>query len=181
MNLPNKLTIFRIALVPAMIYFLLCEHIPYHYLIAGAIFALASVTDFFDGQIARRRNLVTDFGKFADPLADKILVISALICFVQLQLVSSVPVIIIIFREFMVTSFRLVAAEQKKVISANIWGKLKTISQIFSIFVVLFSTVSIKLSTIRNIFIWVSVVFTVISGIIYMYENKKFVFAKDKI
>lgn len=181
MNLPNKLTVFRIALVPVMICFLLCECIPYRYLIAGAIFALASVTDFFDGQIARKKNLVTDFGKFADPLADKILVISALICFVQLHLVNSIPVIIIIFREFMVTSVRLVAAEQKKVIAANICGKLKTVSQILSVFIVLFSTISIKLSTFRDIFIWISVVFTVISGAIYMYENRNFILAKDKI
>lgn len=181
MNLPNKLTVFRIVLVPIMICFLLCECIPYRYLLAGVIFAIASITDFFDGQIARKRNLVTDFGKFADPLADKILVISALVCFVQLRLVGSIPVIIIIFREFMVTSVRLVAAEQKKVVAANIWGKLKTVSQILSVFVVLFSTTSINLSTFRDIFIWISVIFTVISGIIYMYENRKFVFAKDKM
>ena len=137
MNLPNKLTVLRIILVPLMVAFLLCDF-QYHFWFAGIVFGVASITDFFDGQIARKQNLITNFGKFADPLADKILVISAFICFVDLHLVSSVPVIIIVFREFMVTSVRLIAAKSDKVIPANIFGKLKTVSQILAIVVVIF-------------------------------------------
>ncbi len=180
MNLPNKLTVLRIILVPLMVAFLLCDF-QYHFWFAGIVFGVASITDFFDGQIARKQNLITNFGKFADPLADKILVISAFICFVDLHLVSSVPVIIIVFREFMVTSVRLIAAKSDKVIPANIFGKLKTVSQILAIVVVILSTISTGFSTVRDIFVWTSVLFTVISGIIYVKENKEFLFAKGML
>ena len=109
MNLPNKLTILRIVLVPFVIAAMLIEF-PFHFAVAGLLFGIAAITDAFDGKIARRDNLITDFGKFADPLADKILVISALVCFVKFGLCGAVPLIIIIFREFTVTSVRLVAA-----------------------------------------------------------------------
>ncbi len=132
MNLPNKLTLLRIALVPAVIACILIDF-PFHFLAAGVLFGIASITDALDGKIARRDNLITDFGKFADPLADKILVISVLVCFVKLGLCGAVPLIIIIFREFTVTSVRLVAAAKGKVIAANMWGKVKTVSQIVAI------------------------------------------------
>lgn len=132
MNLPNKLTLLRIALVPLIMAAILIEF-PLHFLAAGLLFGAAAITDAFDGKIARRDNLITDFGKFADPLADKILVISVLICFVKLGLCGAVPLVIIIFREFAVTSVRLVAAAKGKVIAANMWGKVKTVTQIVAI------------------------------------------------
>ena len=136
MNLPNKLTVARIILVPFFVAALLINF-PLNNLAALALFGAASITDLLDGKIARKRGLVTDFGKFADPLADKILVISALLCFIQLGLCDCVAVIIVLFREFTVTSIRLIAASKGKVIAANIWGKVKTVTQMVAIICVL--------------------------------------------
>lgn len=135
MNLPNKLTILRIILVPFMVAALLIEF-PFHYLVAGLIFGAASLTDYFDGKIARQQNLITNFGKFADPIADKILVISALVCFLAKGLCDPIILIVVLFREFVVTSVRLSAAAQGKVVAANIWGKVKTVTQIIAIIAV---------------------------------------------
>ena len=147
MNLPNKLTVLRVILVPFFVFFLLESYIPHHNLIALVIFAIASYTDHLDGKIARRDNLITNFGKFMDPLADKILVISALICFVASGTVSPWFLILITFREFAVTSIRLVAAGGKgKVIAANIWGKAKTVSQIVAIIIIILSAYIKELS-----------------------------------
>ncbi len=191
MNLPNKLTLLRIILVPFFIIAMLVNF-PFHYLVAGCIFGIASVTDTLDGKIARSRNLVTDFGKFADPLADKILVLTALVCFLQVGLLGSfgaIPVIIVLFREFAVSGIRLVAASSGKVVAANIWGKIKTVSQmvgisvIFAMQVVLEVLNAMKVSTgfitevfyyIGNGLIWLSTVFTLISGIIYLKDNISF-------
>lgn len=191
MNLPNKLTLLRIILVPFFIIAMLVNF-PFHYLVAGCIFGVASVTDTLDGKIARSRNLVTDFGKFADPLADKILVLTALVCFLQVGLIGSfgaIPVIIVLFREFAVSGIRLVAASSGKVVAANIWGKIKTVSQmvgisvIFAMQVVLEVLNAMKVSTgfitevfyyIGNGLIWLSTVFTLISGIIYLKDNISF-------
>lgn len=191
MNLPNKLTLLRIILVPFFIIAMLVNF-PFHYLVAGCIFGIASVTDTLDGKIARNRNLVTDFGKFADPLADKILVLTALVCFLQVGLLGSfgaIPVIIVLFREFAVSGIRLVAASSGKVVAANIWGKIKTVSQmvgisvIFAMQVVLEILGAMKVSTgfvsevfyyIGNGLIWLSTVFTLISGIIYLKDNISF-------
>lgn len=191
MNLPNKLTLLRIILVPFFIIAMLVNF-PFHYLVAGCIFGVASVTDTLDGKIARSRNLVTDFGKFADPLADKILVLTALVCFLQVGLLGSfgaIPVIIVLFREFAVSGIRLVAASSGKVVAANIWGKIKTVSQmvgisvIFAMQVVLEVLNAMKVSTgfitevfyyIGNGLIWLSTVFTFISGIIYLKDNISF-------
>ncbi|MEG1994555.1 MAG: CDP-diacylglycerol--glycerol-3-phosphate 3-phosphatidyltransferase, partial [Oscillospiraceae bacterium] len=129
MNLPNKLTVLRICLIPLFLFFLYCNFIPHNFLIALVVFGAASFTDMLDGKIARKHNLVTDFGKFMDPLADKLLVISAMIAFVGLNLASSIVVIIILAREFLVTSLRLVAANSGVVIAADKWGKYKTVSQ----------------------------------------------------
>lgn len=195
MNLPNKLTLLRIILVPFFIIAMLVNF-PFHYLVAGCIFGIASVTDTLDGKIARSRNLVTDFGKFADPLADKILVLTALVCFLQVGLLGSfgaIPVIIVLFREFAVSGIRLVAASSGKVVAANIWGKIKTVSQmvgisvIFAMQVVLEVLNAMKISTgfvsevfyyIGNGLIWLSTLFTLISGIIYLKDNIGFL--KDK-
>lgn len=191
MNLPNKLTLLRIILVPFFIIAMLVNF-PFHYLVAGCIFGIASVTDTLDGKIARSRNLVTDFGKFADPLADKILVLTALVCFLQVGLLGSfgaIPVIIVLFREFAVSGIRLVAASSGKVVAANIWGKIKTVSQmvgisvIFAMQVVLEILGAMKVFTgfvsevfyyIGNGLIWLSTVFTLISGIIYLKDNISF-------
>jgi len=140
MNLPNKLTIFRIVLVPIMVIipFLGIQgdvfNIPIQNLIIIAIFAIASYTDHLDGKIARKNNLVTTFGKFADPLADKILVLSAMLMLVEMQKLPAWIPIIVLAREFIVSGFRLIAVEKGgKVIAANIWGKLKTVTQIIAI------------------------------------------------
>lgn len=137
MNLPNKLTVMRMALIPVFLVFMLVESIPHRYLIAAVIFAAASFTDYLDGHIARRDGLVTNFGKLMDPLADKLLVFSALVCFIELEMSSALIVFIILAREFLVTSVRLIAAEQGTVIAADIWGKMKTVSQIIWVLVAL--------------------------------------------
>ena len=191
MNLPNKLTILRIALVPFVIAAIMFWWIPFHFLIAGLLFGAASVTDALDGKIARRDNLITDFGKFADPLADKILVISVLVCFVRLDLCGVVPLIIIIFREFTVTSVRLVASAKGKVIAANMWGKVKTVSQIIAIIAIFVMqsvcdilemvgvdvVITVPLYSvfviIGQVLIWITAVLTVISGVKYLVDNKE--------
>jgi CDP-diacylglycerol--glycerol-3-phosphate 3-phosphatidyltransferase len=191
MNLPNKLTLLRIILVPVFIATVLIDF-PFHYLISGVVFGIASITDTLDGKIARANNLVTDFGKFADPLADKILVISALVCFMQTGLLGSygaVPVIIVLFREFAISGIRLVAAGSGKIVAANIWGKVKTVTQMVGISIIfalqslieILSACKINVSFLTTpflwvgiILIWISTVFTIISGIIYIKDNIKF-------
>lgn len=191
MNLPNKLTVLRILLVPFMVTTLLIDF-PFHFLVAGLLFGAASLTDYFDGKIAREQNLITNFGKFADPIADKILVISALVCFLSLGLCDAVLIIVVLFREFVVTSVRLSAATQGTVVSANIWGKVKTVTQIIAIVMVfalqlileivaLFtdpttSAVYVSLSyafyIVGEIALWISTVFAIISGLKYVLDNK---------
>ncbi len=129
MNLPNKLTLLRVIMIPFFVLFLLLPQIPHHYLVAGLIFGAASYTDHLDGKLARKNGQITTFGKFMDPLADKVLVVSALICFVSLGLAPVWMVLLIVAREFMVTFIRLVAAESGMVLAANNWGKAKTVSQ----------------------------------------------------
>ena len=135
-NISNKLTVFRIILVFPIVLVLLFINFSLHkYLLSGLLFLIASYTDYLDGQIARKKKLITAFGQIMDPLADKILVISVLICFLSLNLITGLPVILIVIREFVITSVRfLILKNNKNVISANMWGKLKTVSQIFSIF-----------------------------------------------
>ena len=190
MNLPNKLTVLRILLVPFVMAAILIDF-PFHDLVAGLLFGAAAITDAFDGKIARRDNLITDFGKFADPLADKILVISVLVCFTAIGRCGAVPLCIIIFREFAVTSVRLVAASNGKVIAANMWGKVKTVSQIIAIVAIfvlhlvldilaLIPVSEIALTAVGNVFniigqvlIWITAVITVISGVKYLVDNKE--------
>lgn len=186
MNTPNKLTILRIILVPFFVAVLLLNFIPHRLLIATALFGAASITDYFDGKLARKNGQITSFGKFADPLADKILVISAFLCFIQLGYIGAVPIIIVLFREFAVTSIRLVAATSGKVVAANMWGKAKTVSQIAAVLIVLVlkyisesfvvtDTVSLVFNIVIQFVIWVSVVLTVISGVIYIKDNIGFI------
>lgn len=195
MNLPNKLTALRIVLVPFFIAAILMDF-PLHYLVALAVFGAASLTDMFDGKIARKHNLVTNFGKFCDPLADKILVLSALLCFVQNGLCDAILVIVVLFREFSVTSVRLIAASEGKVVAANIWGKVKTVTQITAIIIIfvlqisleifkmipldalLISNLSFIFYIIGEIALWISTVFCIISGVIYLKDNKKYISLK---
>lgn len=182
MNLPNKLTVLRICLVPFFVFFMLAEFVPYRYFIALVIFGAASYTDHLDGKIARRDNLITNFGKLMDPLADKIMVMAALICFVRLGVASTVCVILIMFREFAVTSIRLLAVEQGRVIAANNWGKLKTVSQIVAIIVILLLQGVAALpgcafllpafTVTGHVFVGICTFFTLVSGIIYARDNK---------
>ncbi|MCI6582213.1 MAG: CDP-diacylglycerol--glycerol-3-phosphate 3-phosphatidyltransferase [Oscillospiraceae bacterium] len=178
MNLPNKLTILRVILVPFFILFFYLEAVPGNYLIAFLLFAAASVTDALDGHIARKNNLVTTFGKFLDPLADKVLVISALCCFVEKGLMSAVPLIIIVAREFMVSGLRLVTASEGVVVAAGIWGKLKTAFTMVAIVAILIfccAGVTEKFSLISDILIWISTVLTVISGAVYLKGYWKYI------
>lgn len=179
MNLPNKLTIFRILLIPVFLVILLCNYIPLEpqvkRYIAALIFIVASATDALDGYIARKYNLVTNFGKFMDPLADKLLVSSAMIALIGIaDAVVPLPnwvVIIIIGREFMITGFRTIAVEKNIVIAAGFWGKLKTISQMIMIIVLLLNIRNNVFIFISFFFIATSVILTVISAIDYIIKN----------
>lgn len=180
MNLPNKLTVLRIILTPFYLASMLVDF-RYHFLFATVIFIIASVTDFLDGKIARKNNLVTTFGKLCDPVADKMLTTAALLAFMQLGLCNVWIVMIILTREFLVTSFRLVASAQGVVIPAGILGKIKTASQmVFSIIIMLclflteyFSFDFEKFAFISNVLLWITAVLTVISGVKYMIDGKK--------
>lgn len=180
MNLPNKLTVARIILTPVYLAAMLLNF-NYHYLVAAAIFIVASITDFVDGKLARKNNQITTFGKLCDPLADKMLTTAALLAFMNMGLCNIWIVMIILTREFLVTSFRLVAAAQGVVIAANIWGKLKTVSQmVFSIgimlaihFVNAFSLDFDMFALISNILLGITAALTVISGIIYIADGLK--------
>ena len=170
MNLPNKLTIFRVILIPFFVVLLLFDITAYDKWIALAIFIVASLTDFLDGHIARKYNLVTNFGKFMDPLADKLLVCSAMICLVELSRIPAWVVIIIIAREFIISGFRLVASDNGVVIAASYWGKFKTVFQIVMICLMIADLPSLALVT--QIVMWVAVVLTVVSLVDYLLKNK---------
>ena len=173
MNTPNKLTIARMILVPFFVVFILTgwggESNRY---ICLAIFVAASITDWLDGYLARKNNLVTNFGKFMDPLADKLLVCSSLICMIELDRLPAWIVIIIIARELIISGFRLIAAENGVVIAANYWGKFKTVSQMIMIILLILDFGGI-FKTLETIFIWLSLALTVISLITYIVQNKK--------
>lgn len=172
MNTPNKLTVGRMIMVPFLVLFMLTgwggEANRY---ICLAIFAVASITDWFDGYLARKHNLVTNFGKFMDPLADKLLVCSALICFIQSGQLDAWIVIVIIAREFIISGFRLIAAENGVVIAANYWGKFKTVSQMIMI-ILLFLNPGGFFAVLTEIFVWLSLVLTVISLLTYIIQNR---------
>ena len=190
MNLPNKLTVFRVGLIPVFLLFLLCYNIPNHIFWALVVFALASITDMLDGKIARKNNLVTTFGKFLDPLADKLLVMTAIICFSFERWIDPIAVIIILAREFMVTGLRLVVANEGVVVAAGIWGKLKTaFTMVALIAIMLLQILSPEVITkgspelnwtspiflINEGLIWIAVILTVISGGIYLKGYGKYI------
>lgn len=180
MNLPNKLTCLRVLLIPVFLIFLYISAIPYHFLLALLVFAAASITDALDGKIARARGLVTNFGKFLDPLADKVLVLTALLAFVELDEIrmSAIPVMIIAAREFMVSGLRMLTASEGVVVAAGIWGKLKTAFTMVTIVAVLVYcslTGDFALAVPEavktwglNGLIWISTALTILSGGVYL-------------
>ncbi|MBZ4646252.1 MAG: CDP-diacylglycerol---glycerol-3-phosphate 3-phosphatidyltransferase [Petroclostridium sp.] len=174
MNLANKITMLRIFLVPIFMFFLLTKF-PYGAYIAVGIFIIAAVTDGLDGYVARKWKLVTNFGKFVDPLADKLLVTAALISLVELNKLSSWVAMIIITREFVVTSLRVVAVSEGIIIAASMWGKIKTVTQIIAIVAILIDNFSFRLFgfSFGQITMLIAVIFTVFSGIDYLAKNWK--------
>ena len=200
MNLPNKLTLTRILLVPVFMVFVSLTSLngiadgsfqPTYYLIAGIVFAAASFTDFLDGRLARKWNMVTDFGKFADPLADKLLTTVAFIYMMRDGVCSPVVLCIILAREFAVSGLRMVAAGAKdgKVIAANMWGKVKTVLQMLSIIFYFFGMSiasmsatgaeqgvrQILVTSISMVLCWLVAAVTAISGIKYLWDNRSFI------
>ena len=170
MNLPNKLTMFRVILIPFFVMFMLVDITSRDKWIALAIFIIASLTDLLDGKIARKYNLVTNFGKFMDPLADKLLVCSALICLVALDRIPAWMVIVIIAREFIISGFRLIASDNGVVIAASYWGKFKTTFQMVMICLMIADITAIRLLTV--VVMWAAVALTVVSLIDYLVKNK---------
>lgn len=171
MNLPNKLTVLRMLMVPFFVFFMLTDTGgAANKWIALVLFCVASLTDMLDGKIARAKNLVTNFGKFMDPLADKLLVCSAMICMIPSGKLSAWFVIVIIAREFIISGFRLVASDNGIVIAASYWGKFKTVSQMAMI-IILIADFGGIFDMIGNILIWVSLILTVVSLIDYVSKN----------
>lgn len=171
MNLPNKLTILRVIMIPFFVLALLYnggENQTLRY-VAAAIFIIASLTDMLDGKIARKYNLVTNFGKFMDPLADKLLVCSALICLVELKELPAWMVIVIISREFIISGFRLVASDNGVVIAASYWGKFKTTFQMIAVVLLILGIPA--LSMVTTAVVWIALVLTVISLVDYITKN----------
>lgn len=172
MNLPNKLTVLRVIMIPFFVFFMLSS-------VGGAagswialtLFVVASLTDLLDGHIARKYNLVTNFGKFMDPLADKLLVCSALICLIEIDRIASWMVIIIIAREFIISGFRLVASDNGVVIAASYWGKFKTTFQMLMICLMIINLEPLKLLT--DIVMWAALILTVVSLVDYLVKNKE--------
>lgn len=173
MNLPNKLTILRVILIPFFVVFMLFD-------ITGAadkwialvIFCVASLTDMLDGKIARKYNLVTNFGKFMDPLADKLLVCTALICLTSMNRLNVIVVLVIIAREFIISGFRLVASDNGIVIAASYWGKFKTVSQM-ALIIVLIMDLDGVWNVVGTVLTWVALLLTIVSLIDYIAKNKQ--------
>ncbi len=187
MNLPNKLTVFRVILIVPFVILLLGGHAQWGWFqavfggitdiadyIALGIFIIASLTDMLDGKIARKYNLVTNFGKFMDPLADKLLVCAALICLIELDRVPAWIVIIIISREFIISGFRLIAADNRVVIAANYWGKFKTTFQMIMVCLMIVNLDALTVLT--QIVMWIALALTVISLVDYILQNKGVLF-----
>lgn len=170
MNLPNKLTMFRVILIPFFVLFMLVDITQYDKWIALAIFIIASLTDLLDGKIARKYNLVTNFGKFMDPLADKLLVCAALICLTEMSMLPAWIVIVIISREFIISGFRLIASDNGVVIAASYFGKFKTTFQMLMICLLIADIAAINILT--TAVTWIALALTVVSLIDYLIKNK---------
>ncbi len=173
MNLPNKLTTLRVIMIPCFVFFLLWQNGENYTfrMIALALFIIASLTDLLDGKIARKYNLVTNFGKFMDPLADKLLVCSALICLIELNALPAWMVIIIISREFIISGFRLIASDNGVVIAASYWGKFKTTFQMVSVVLLILDIPALAFVT--TICVWIALLLTIVSLVDYIYKNHK--------
>lgn len=171
MNLPNKLTVLRVIMIPFFVFFMLTDvGGDANKWIALILFVVASLTDFLDGKIARKYNLVTNFGKFMDPLADKLLVCSALICLIDMQRIPSWFVIVIIAREFIISGFRLVASDNGIVIAASYWGKFKTTFQMLMIIVMILDLGGV-FDTISLVLMWIALILTIVSLVDYIAKN----------
>ena len=175
MNLPNKLTVLRVIMVPFFVVFMLIPSLggAANKYIALALFCIASFTDFLDGHLARKNNLVTNFGKFMDPLADKLLVCSALICLSSLGKLATWIVLVIIAREFIISGFRLVASDNGIVIAASYWGKFKTVSHMTMIIMLILDFQNPIYYILTQIVVWVGLALTVISLADYVWKNKQ--------
>lgn len=192
LNTPNKLTIARMVITPVFLALLLWEGLPHRFLIAGIVYALAAVTDAIDGNMARKNNQVTNFGKLLDPIADKVLTTSALLAFMTMGLCNIWIVMIVLTREFAIASIRMIAAAGGVVIPANLWGKLKTVSQmVFTLVIMALGEIQyiitdcigseiltrlpswLTLSAVSNSLLWITAVLTVISGVIYIKDSVK--------
>lgn len=190
LNLPNILTISRIVITPIFLFVILMESLQHRFLIACIIFAIGSITDAVDGHIARKNNQITNFGKFLDPIADKILTTSALLAFMSMGLCNIWIVMLVLTREFAIASVRMIAASNGVVIPANVWGKIKTVTQmVFTILImllgeayyivettdaILFSKLP-DLSLVSNGLLWITAIFTVISGAVYLIDSRKII------
>lgn len=196
MNLPNKLTVLRIILSPLFLLLAVWDF-PFHYAASLVVFVLAALTDLWDGKIARKRGLITNFGKFLDPLADKMLTTAAFLVFLNMGKMSVWALMIVLTREFMVTSVRLIAAKEGTVIAASLWGKTKTVAQFVAI---IYMLVALEWSTwqhgvlaalslpgeaftipllVGEVLIWVSVILTAVAGIEYVWNYREY-FMNDK-
>ncbi len=177
MNLPNKLTILRIVMIPFFVFFMLTDFTPGSKWIATILFCLASLTDFLDGHIARKHNLITNFGKFMDPLADKMLVSSAFICLVWSHKIAAWIVIVIIAREFVISGFRLIASDNGIVIAASYWGKFKTNFQMFAIILLTlnlgenFKAYASGIHIVEQVLVYIALILTIVSLIDYLAKN----------
>ena len=177
LNIANKLTLARIVLVPFFAFFIIYpvftyEHTTWSRIIAAAIFILAAITDFLDGKIARKKQIITHFGKFMDPLADKLLVCTALICLTSMNRLNVIVVLVIIAREFIISGFRLVASDNGIVIAASYWGKFKTVSQM-ALIIVLIMDLGGVWNVVGTVLTWVALLLTVVSLIDYIAKNKQ--------
>ena len=190
LNVPNILTIARIFITPIFLAVILMDTLPHRFLIACVIFSIASITDAIDGHLARKNNQITNFGKFLDPIADKILTTSALLAFMSMGLCNIWIIMLVLTREFAIASVRMIVAAGGVVIPANIWGKIKTVSQmVFTILIMLLgetweilsSTNKVlfeklpDLSLVSNGLLWITAILTVISGVIYLNDSKKII------
>lgn len=172
MNLPNWITLFRILTVPLLVYYLLNPGLPFNKYIAVAIFVIVAVSDYIDGYLARKLKKETDLGKFLDPLADKILVISALICLVELRVVSSIPVILIVVRDLAVIGIRLTASSFGRVIAADTMGKYKTVLLDISVAMLIIGM------PYGALVLWFAAILAVVSGMDYFIKNKRYLYGR---
>lgn len=190
LNTPNILTLARIIITPIFLWTILSENLAHRFLIACIVFSIGAVTDALDGHLARKNNQITNFGKFLDPIADKVLTTSALLAFMSMGLCNIWIVMIVLTREFAIASVRMIAASNGVVIPANIWGKIKTVTQmVFTITIMLMGEAwelvaqadaelfgkLPDLSLVSNGLLWITAIFTVVSGVIYLIDSRKII------